>query len=135
MENIINKNKKTDRKNNKNLDVHWIQDTYFTIPQLLEENKKYVPTYKEITLRVKVQAAKDSKKISEIGSIPSGKGTKGRPKLVFAVNPVSAEILNSAALGGVNLHDEFEAVTVINISSNSDKTPTTQSRLPHTTTL
>jgi hypothetical protein len=108
--------KKTDRKNNTNLDVHWIQDRYFTIQELLEENKKFTPQYREITLRVKLQNARDAGKVAEIGLIPSGNGTKGRPKLVFAMAPVADSIISTARENGVNLHSEFENVAVINIT-------------------
>lgn len=92
--------KKTNRKNKTGLKVNWPAGFYTmdpssaadhaSIPSLLNHNSDFV----KITLRVRLNNAIENNTVAVIGTL---KGEKGRPKLVFANTPVSAETLEAAA--------------------------------------
>jgi hypothetical protein len=108
-------NKKTNRK--KNLTVTWPSaDKYFTIADLMETNKEFIP----ITLRVRLKNAIDDGTVAEIGTIHGG---KGRPKLAFAMNPVTEDVLATARQAEVVLHDKYNTVKVLDVTSNPTETP------------
>jgi hypothetical protein len=110
-------NKKTNRKNKTNLTVTWPSaDKYFTIADLLETNKEFIP----ITLRVRLKNAIDDGTVAEIGTIHGG---KGRPKLAFAMNPVTEDVLATARQAEVVLHDKYNTVKVLDVTSNPTETP------------
>jgi len=111
--------KKTDRKNKTNQVVNWPSaDSYFTIDSLLTTNGDF----KEITLRVRVKNAIEDATIVEIGTINTG---KGRPKLAFAMAPVTEKALESAKATEVLLKDCYSTVNVVNIKA-SDSTENTE---------
>ena len=104
-------NKKTNRKNKTNLTVTWPSaDKYFTIADLMETNKEFIP----ITLRVRLKNAIDDGTVVEIGTIHGG---KGRPKLAFAMNPVTEDVLATARQAEVVLHDKYNTVKVLDVTS------------------
>jgi hypothetical protein len=104
-------NKKTNRKNKTNLTVTWPSaDKYFTIVDLMETNKEFIP----ITLRVRLKNAIDDGTVAEIGTIHGG---KGRPKLAFAMNPVTEDVLATARQAEVVLHDKYNTVKVLDVTS------------------
>lgn len=106
-------NKKTNRKNKTNLTVTWPSaDKYFTIVDLMGTNTDFIP----ITLRVRLKNAIDDGTVSEIGTIHGG---KGRPKLAFAMNPVTEDVLATARQAEVVLHDKYNTVKVLDVT----KTP------------
>ncbi len=110
-------NKKTNRKNKTNLTVTWPSaDKYFTIADLMETNNEFIP----ITLRVRLKNAIDDGTVSEIGTIHGG---KGRPKLAFAMNPVTEDVLATARQAEVVLHDKYNTVKVLDVTSNPTETP------------
>jgi hypothetical protein len=110
-------NKKTNRKNKTNLTVTWPSaDKYFTIADLMETNKEFIP----ITLRVRLKNAIDDGTVAEIGTIHGG---KGRPKLAFAMNPVTEDVLATARQAEVVLHDKYNTVKVLDVTSNPTETP------------
>ena len=110
-------NKKTNRKNKTNLTVTWPSaDKYFTIADLMETNKEFIP----ITLRVRLKNAIDDGTVVEIGTIHGG---KGRPKLAFAMNPVTEDVLATARQAEVVLHDKYNTVKVLDVTSNPTETP------------
>jgi hypothetical protein len=110
-------NKKTNRKNKTNLTVTWPSaDKYFTIADLMETNKEFIP----ITLRVRLKNAIDDGTVVEIGTIHGG---KGRPKLAFAMNPVTEDVLATARQAEVVLHDKYNTVKVLDVTSKPTETP------------
>jgi hypothetical protein len=110
-------NKKTNRKNKTNLTVTWPSaDKYFTIVDLMETNKEFIP----ITLRVRLKNAIDDGTVAEIGTIHGG---KGRPKLAFTMNPVTEDVLATARQAEVVLHDKYNTVKVLDVTSKPTETP------------
>jgi hypothetical protein len=110
-------NKKTNRKNKTNLTVTWPSaDKYFTIADLMETNKEFIP----ITLRVRLKNAIDDGTVAEIGTIHGG---KGRPKLAFAMSPVTEDVLATARQAEVVLHDKYNTVKVLDVTSKPTETP------------
>jgi hypothetical protein len=110
-------NKKTNRKNKTNLTVTWPSaDKYFTIADLMETNNEFIP----ITLRVRLKNAIDDGTVAEIGTIHGG---KGRPKLAFAMSPVTEDVLATARQSEVVLHDKYNTVKVLDVTSNPTETP------------
>jgi hypothetical protein len=104
--------KKTDRKNKTNQVVTWPSaDSHFTIDTLLNTNNEF----KEITLRVRVKNALECGTIVEIGTLNTG---KGRPKLAFAMAPVTAKALETAKASEVLLKDCYSTVNVVNIKTS-----------------
>lgn len=90
-------NKKTDRKNKTNLTVTWpSNDTYFGVSDLTNLNKDFIA----ITLRVRLKNALDEGVVTQIGTVHGG---KGRPKLAFAMNPVTEWLLLLLVLQGLYL--------------------------------
>lgn len=117
-------NKKTNRKNKTNLTVTWPSaDKYFTIADLLETNTDFIP----ITLRVRLKSAIDDGIVAEIGTIHGG---KGRPKLAFAMNPVTEEVLNDARQAEVVLHDKYNTVKVLDVSGKNTPEETLLPEVP-----
>ncbi len=110
-------NKKTNRKNKTNLTVTWPSaDKYFTIADLMETNKEFIP----ITLRVRLKNAIDDGTVAEIGTIHGG---KGRPKLAFAMNPVTEDVLVTARQAEVVLHDKYNTVKVLDVTNKPTEAP------------
>jgi len=111
--------KKTNRKNKTNLVVKW-PTSHFTIDELNKLN----PDFINITLRVRLKNAFDGKQVVELGTKHIG---KGRPKLVFAVAPVSDKTIRSARSEDIMLHSCYDAVAVASINGKTqtdDKTET-----------
>jgi hypothetical protein len=113
MSNII---KKTNRTNKTNLVVKWLPN-YFTIKQLLANNSNFV----QITLRSRLDLAKQSGLVTDIGHIHNG---KGRPELVFAMTPVAKETLESARNAGILFNEKYNAIQVMNVNTNIPTTNT-----------
>ena len=106
-------NKKTNRKNKTNLTVTWPSaDKYFTIVDLMGANTDFIP----ITLRVRLKNAIDDGTVSEIGTIHGG---KGRPKLAFAMNPVTEDVLAGARQAEVVLHDKYNTIKVLDVNAEN----------------
>jgi hypothetical protein len=99
---------KQQRKNRTNQSVIWPPTPYFTIAELYNLNSKFV----KITLRTRLTTAIESGKVSEIGSVPGG---KGRPPKVFALTPVSKLTFDKAKQDDINLVDNYEKL--INVVS------------------
>lgn len=107
--------KKTNRKNKTNLVVNW-PTGWFTVDSLLAENSEF----EKITLRVRVKKALEDKSVGVIGTL---KGSKGRPKLVFATLPVSQETLVDAKSAGAVLdNDTTDVMPVVDVKSSSEST-------------
>lgn len=102
------------RKNKTNQVVVWPSTMFFAIEKdLLKLN----PTFKKITLRVRLANAIKEGKVSEIGSIPNPKG-KGRPIKMFAMTPVTQNMLDKAKSEEITLVDNSEKlVSVISVNS------------------
>lgn len=112
--------KKTDRKNKTNQVITWpSNDSYFTIDSLLNSNVDF----KEITLRVRVKNAIQDGTIVELGTIHGG---KGRPKLAFAMAPVTDKAIQSAKNAEVLLKNCYSTVNVMNIKTVSTPQPTVE---------
>ena len=121
-------NKKTDRKNKTNLTVTWpSNDTYFGVSDLANLNKDFIA----ITLRVRLKNALDEGVVTQIGSVHGG---KGRPKLAFAMTPVTDAAINSARTAGVVLNDKYETVNVLDVKAETDTTEHTDVESTSTTT-
>ncbi len=108
--------KKTNRKNNTNLNIDWTGVTgHFTIDTLHTTNSQYTAI---ITLRTHVKDAEKNGVIAELGTAHNG---KGRPKKVYAKTPVCSNVIEAARNAGVNLNEQFNTVPVVNVSvSNTD---------------
>lgn len=108
--------KKTDRKNMTNQVVTWPSaDTYFTVESLLGNNSHI----KAITLRVKLNKSIEDGTVARLGTIHGG---KGRPKVAYAMSPVSDKALESARSNEVLLEERYSTVNVMNINSNNTET-------------
>lgn len=113
-------NKKTDRKNKTNLTVTWpSNDTYFGVSDLTSLNKDFIA----ITLRVRLKNALDEGVVTQIGTIHGG---KGRPKLAFAMSPVTESAINSARTAGVVLNDKYNAVNVLDVKAEAETSEQTE---------
>lgn len=108
--------KKTDRKNKTNLTVTWpSNDTYFGVSELTNINKDFIA----ITLRVRLKNALDEGVVTQIGTVHGG---KGRPKLAFAMSPVTEAAIASARTAGVVLVDKYNTVNVLDVKAESEST-------------
>ncbi len=106
--------KKTDRKNKTNLTVTWpSNDTYFGVSELTNLNKDFIA----ITLRVRLKNALDEGVVTQIGTVHGG---KGRPKLAFAMSPVTEAAITSARSAGVVLVDKYNTVNVLDVKVETD---------------
>jgi hypothetical protein len=106
--------KKTDRKNKTNLTVTWpSNDTYFGVSELTNLNKDFIA----ITLRVRLKNALDEGVVTQIGTVHGG---KGRPKLAFAMSPVTEAAITSARSAGVVLVDKYNTVNVLDVKAEND---------------
>ncbi len=106
--------KKTDRKNMTNQVVTWPNaDTYFTVESLLGNNSHI----KAITLRVKLNKSIEEGTVARLGTIHGG---KGRPKVAYAMTPVTDEALVAARSNEVLLEERYSTVNVMNINSNNN---------------
>lgn len=83
--------KKTNRKNQTNLQVNWpSENEYWTVTELWKRNPQFEAL---ITLRVRLaNAIKKSGTVSAIGELM---GTKGRPQMVFAVKQKDGTVKKS----------------------------------------
>ena len=107
-------NKKTNRKNKTNLTVTWpSNDTYFGVSELTNLNKDFIA----ITLRVRLKNALDEGVVTQIGTVHGG---KGRPKLAFAMSPVTEAAITSARSAGVVLVDKYNTVNVLDVKAETD---------------
>ena len=97
--------KKTTRKNKIGQTLNF-SDKIFTIDDLQALN----PGYCNITLRVHLKEALKKGEVIELGYL---KGSKGRPKLVMAVAPITPENLKEAEEREIILKNDL----IINISS------------------
>ena len=108
--------KKTDRKNKTNLTVTWpSNDTYFGVSDLANLNKDFIA----ITLRVRLKNALDEGVVTQIGTVHGG---KGRPKLAFAMSPVTETAINAARSAGVLLDTKYDTVNVLDVKAEGHST-------------
>jgi hypothetical protein len=108
--------KKTDRKNKTNLTVTWpSNDTYFGVSELTNLNSDFIA----ITLRVRLKNALDEGVVTQIGTVHGG---KGRPKLAFAMSPVTESALTAARAAGVVLVDKYNTVNVLDVKAETETT-------------
>jgi len=108
--------KKTDRKNKTNLTVTWpSNDTYFGVSELNNLNKDFIA----ITLRVRLKNALDEGVVTQIGTVHGG---KGRPKLAFAMSPVTETAVTAARSAGVVLVDKYNTVNVLDVKAEAETT-------------
>jgi hypothetical protein len=106
--------KKTDRKNKTNLTVNWpSNDTYFGVSELTNLNSDFIA----ITLRVRLKNALDEGVVTQIGTVHGG---KGRPKLAFAMSPVTESAITAARSAGVVLVDKYNTVNVLDVKAETD---------------
>ena len=108
--------KKTDRKNKTNLTVTWpSNDTYFGVSELTALNSDFI----SITLRVRLKNALDEGVVTQIGTVHGG---KGRPKLAFAMSPVTEAAVTAARAAGVVLVDKYNTVNVLDVKAEAETT-------------
>ena len=69
----------------------------------------------EITLRVRLKNSAEKGQVVELGTKNLG---KGRPQSVYAVAPVSQEIMESAKAFGVMFHESL-TVKVVDVKENT----------------
>jgi len=72
-----------------------------------------------ITLRVRLKNALDEGIVTQIGTVHGG---KGRPKLAFAMSPVTESAIASARAAGVVLADKYNTVNVLDVKGESETT-------------
>lgn len=113
--------KKTNRQNKTGLTVNWPTGFYTmetcsshpNIPSLWDHNQNFIL----ITLRVRLTNAIEEKQVVKLGTL---KGSKGRPKLVFANAPVSQATVEAARNAGVVVDDNIpNMVNVVNVAATS----------------
>ena len=102
-------NKKTNRKNKTNLELKYPAG-HFTINEMLSLNTDFIG----ITLRKRVVKDEESGAISMLGNFNGG---KGRPKKVYAKNPISNETLLSAQAMGITFEGQFQSYNVVSIDA------------------
>ncbi len=110
-------NKKTERKNKTNQVVSWpSRNEYFTIDSLIKSNQHMLTSSgSDITLRVRLSDAITKKQtVAPIGTLNCG---KGRPKLAFAMTPVTQTALDKAKAEGIILLDESKLIPIMEIKS------------------
>ena len=108
--------KKTDRKNKTNLTVTWpSNNTYFGVSDLTALNSDFI----SITLRVRLKNALDEGVVTQIGTVHGG---KGRPKLAFAMSPVTETAVTAARAAGVVLVDKYNTVNVLDVKAEAETT-------------
>jgi len=90
---------KTGRKNRTNLVVQWPTKPFWTVEQLWQLEGKNTG-FILITLRVRLQQLVDRGEVAVIGEL---KGDKGRPKKVYACEPVAQETLEAARAEGITV--------------------------------
>lgn len=119
----MNTKNKTGRKNNLNQTLILPSTNYFSTEQLFDANPKML----NITARTKFKLNYLSTgKVKELGYIQN---PMGRPTKVYAMTPISNEIIDSAKNDGIILKSEYivEKVTDINVnntvSSQHNSTP------------
>jgi hypothetical protein len=117
--------KKTNRQNKTGLSVNWpngfytmdISESHPNITNLWDQNRHFAAL---ITLRVRLTNALEDNQVVKLGTI---KGSKGRPKLVFANVPVSQETIDAARTAGVILEDNIpNVVNVVNVKPTEIET-------------
>lgn len=116
-------NKKTERKNKTNQIVSWpTRDEYFTIDNLIKANQHMITSSgSDITLRVRLADAITKKKtVAAVGTLNCG---KGRPKLAFAMTPVTQMALDKAKSDGIMLIDDTKLVTIMEIKPITEIAP------------
>lgn len=116
-------NRKTERKNKTNQVVSWpSRDEYFTIDSLKQTNPHMLTASgSDITLRVRLSDAITKKKtVVAVGTRNCG---KGRPKLAFAMTPVTQTALDKAKADGIMLLDESKLVTIMEVKPVAETTP------------
>lgn len=101
--------KKTNRKNKTNQTVNWLSN-FFTTDDLSQAN----PGMIIITLRSRMGRALKDNIIAKIGSVHNG---KGRPKHVYAMAPVTKEVLVSARQAGVIFESPYDTIAVVNVDA------------------
>ena len=119
--------KKTNRQNKTGLTVNWPTGFYTmetceshpNIPSLWDQNQHFAAL---ITLRVRLTNAIDDNQVVKLGTL---KGTKGRPKLVFANAPVTQETVDTARKAGVIVDENIpNVVNVVNVAPTETETET-----------
>ena len=107
---------KTNRKNRTDLTVNWpSSNEYFTVKDLFQLNPQFI----KITLRVRLRKAiEEQRTVAVIGTMM---GSKGRPSLVYAMTPVSQELVESARQNKqMSIVGENELVKVLEITPTAD---------------
>ncbi len=72
-----------------------------------------------ITLRVRLKNALDEGVVTQIGTVHGG---KGRPKLAFAMSPVTEAAVTAARVAGVVLVDKYNTVNVLDVKAEAETT-------------
>lgn len=133
--------KKTNRQNKTGLTVNWPTGFYTmetceshpNVPSIWNQNQHFIL----ITLRVRLTNALEDKQVVKLGTL---KGSKGRPKLVFATTPVSQKTIDDARNAGVFLDDNIPHVMnvvdvkpmEVDVTENVETTVHTNTNVPQT---
>jgi hypothetical protein len=127
--------KKTNRQNKTGLSVNWPNGFYTmdsseshpNITNLWDQNRHFAAL---ITLRVRLTNALEDNQVVKLGTI---KGSKGRPKLVFANVPVSQDTIDAARNAGVVLDENIpNVVNVVNVKPTDVDTTESVETTVHT---
>jgi hypothetical protein len=102
----------TTRKNKTNQVLNMPKASFYTLKELFDLNTHFNA---EITIRVRHTKMIEDGKVAEIGAVAGG---KGRPQKVFAVTPVTQNLLSKAKSENINLVDNADKlVNAINVST------------------
>lgn len=109
----MNTKNKTGRKNNLNQVLILPSTGYFSTEQLFEANPKML----NITARTKFKFNYlNTGKVKELGYIQNA---MGRPTKVYALAPISNEVINDAKANGIILKSEHIVEKVTDINTNN----------------
>ncbi len=76
-----------------------------------------VPDFNALDLGTRLKNALDEGVVTQIGAVHGG---KGRPKLAFAMSPVTEAAITAARSAGVVLVDKYNTVNVLDVKAETD---------------
>ena len=119
--------KKTQRKNQTNLQVNWpSENEYWTVKDLINKNPQFTAS---ITLRVRLSNA--IKKLNTVAVIGDKMNSKGRPEMVMAMRQkdgtIKQSVIDAAKADGIRAATVTPIVIATINASSQPSTPTPSS--------
>lgn len=91
---------------------------YYTLDQLFQLNTHFPA---QITIRVRHTKQIEAGNVAEIGNLVGG---HGRPQKVYALTPITQNLINKVEADGINLVDNAKMLTnVISVTTPTVNTP------------